>query len=81
MPRVGFEPTTPVFKRAKTVHTLRRAATVIGNLGTYTKEKWDNFGKTSQNFNITQAETRHWTAYCDSSILFNVYNVIDWDPI
>jgi hypothetical protein len=30
MPRVGFEPTTPVFKRAKTIHTLRRAATVVG---------------------------------------------------
>jgi hypothetical protein len=30
MPRVGFEPTIPVFERAKTVHTLDRAATVIG---------------------------------------------------
>jgi hypothetical protein len=43
MPRVGFEPTTPVFGRAKTVHVKRnnkdknlpvlninRAATVIG---------------------------------------------------
>jgi hypothetical protein len=30
MPRVGFEPTTPVFERAKTVHALGRAATVIG---------------------------------------------------
>jgi hypothetical protein len=30
MPRVGFEPTTPVFQRAKTVHALDRAATVIG---------------------------------------------------
>jgi hypothetical protein len=30
MPRVGFEPTIPVFKRAKTVHALDRAATVIG---------------------------------------------------
>jgi hypothetical protein len=27
MPRVGFEPTTPVFERAKTVHALDRAAT------------------------------------------------------
>jgi hypothetical protein len=31
MPRVGFEPTIPVFERAKTVHALDRAATVIGN--------------------------------------------------
>jgi hypothetical protein len=30
MPRVGFEPTTTVFERAKTVHTLDRVATVIG---------------------------------------------------
>jgi hypothetical protein len=30
MPRMGFEPTTPVFKRAKTVHALDGAATVIG---------------------------------------------------
>jgi hypothetical protein len=30
MPRVGFERTTPVFERAKTVHALDRAATVIG---------------------------------------------------
>jgi hypothetical protein len=27
---VGFEPTIPVFERAKTVHALDRAATVIG---------------------------------------------------
>jgi hypothetical protein len=30
MPLVGFEHTTPVFERAKTVHALDRAATVIG---------------------------------------------------
>jgi hypothetical protein len=28
MPRVGFEPTMPVFEGAKTVHTLDLAATV-----------------------------------------------------
>jgi hypothetical protein len=32
MPLVGFEPTIPVFERAKTVHALDRAATVIGSL-------------------------------------------------
>jgi hypothetical protein len=31
MPRVGLEPTIPVFERAKTVHTLDRAATVMGS--------------------------------------------------
>jgi hypothetical protein len=28
---VGFEPKTPVFEQAKTVHALERAATVIGH--------------------------------------------------
>jgi hypothetical protein len=32
MPWVGFEPTIPVFERAKTVHALNSAATVIGVL-------------------------------------------------
>jgi hypothetical protein len=32
MPRVGFEPTIPAFERAKTVHALDRAVTVIGEL-------------------------------------------------
>jgi hypothetical protein len=31
MPRMGFEPTNPAFKRWKTVHALDRAATVIGS--------------------------------------------------
>jgi hypothetical protein len=30
MPQVVFEPTTPVFERAKIVHALDRAATEIG---------------------------------------------------
>jgi hypothetical protein len=41
MPPVGFEPTIPVFKRAKTVHALGCVATVIGHkeitLGKYAK--------------------------------------------
>jgi hypothetical protein len=32
MPRVGFEPTIPVFERVKTVHALDRAATLFGVL-------------------------------------------------
>jgi hypothetical protein len=31
MPRVGFEPTIPVFERAKTVHALDRAVIVLGS--------------------------------------------------
>jgi hypothetical protein len=32
MPEVRFEPTIPVFERAKTVHVVDRAATVTGTL-------------------------------------------------
>jgi hypothetical protein len=32
MPRLGFEPTIPVFERAKTFYALDRAAAVIGML-------------------------------------------------
>jgi hypothetical protein len=32
MPLAEFEPTIPVFKRAKTFHALDRAATVTGYL-------------------------------------------------
>jgi hypothetical protein len=35
MHRVGFEPMIPVCERTKTVHTLDRAATVIGQLIVY----------------------------------------------
>jgi hypothetical protein len=31
IPRVGFEPTNPVFERVKTVHELDRAAAVTGH--------------------------------------------------
>jgi hypothetical protein len=35
MPQVGFEPTIPVFERAKTVHVLDRTAIVIGKQRAY----------------------------------------------
>jgi hypothetical protein len=38
MPRVGLEPTTPAFERAKLVHALDRAATGIGVYSAYYKE-------------------------------------------
>jgi hypothetical protein len=37
MPRVGFEPTTPVLKRAMTIQSLDRAATMIGKASTTKK--------------------------------------------
>jgi hypothetical protein len=42
-PRVGFEPTTSVFERAKTVHTLARAASVIGRQKTGYRIEWITF--------------------------------------
>jgi hypothetical protein len=36
--RVGFEPKSPAFERAKTVHALDRAAIVIGFPATYPDE-------------------------------------------
>jgi hypothetical protein len=38
MPEVVFEPTIPVFERAKTVHVLHRAVTVIGQDITHRSE-------------------------------------------
>jgi hypothetical protein len=35
MPSMGFEPTISVLERAKTVHALDRAATVIGIMFDY----------------------------------------------
>jgi hypothetical protein len=42
MPRVGFEPTIPVFERSKTVHALDSAVTVIGYLRLYIFEYCDD---------------------------------------
>jgi hypothetical protein len=39
MPRVWFEPTTPVFEQAKIVHALDRTATVISDLMLYHDSK------------------------------------------
>jgi hypothetical protein len=44
MPCVGFEPTIPMFKQAKTFHALDRAATVIG-LYEYSKDRGLFYGK------------------------------------
>jgi hypothetical protein len=47
MPWVGFEPTIPEFERAKTVHALERAATVIGTKAT-TLEKQNSITVSSR---------------------------------
>jgi hypothetical protein len=40
MPQGGFEPTIPVFERAKTVHALDHAATVIGRILHHTEKQF-----------------------------------------
>jgi hypothetical protein len=50
MPRVGFEPTTPVSERTKTVHGLDHAATVIGVIK-ITMKKYLH-GKLTRIFNV-----------------------------
>jgi hypothetical protein len=55
MPRVGFEPMNPVFELAKTVHTLDRAATLIGD-----KTNW---GHIISNF-MTNLRTSHGEVMC-----------------
>jgi hypothetical protein len=48
MPQVGFEPTIPVFERAKTVHASNGAATVIGR-ATNSESSASNLGITNSN--------------------------------
>jgi hypothetical protein len=49
VPRVGLEPTTPVFERAKTVHDLERAATVFG-VSSLTKNKLNTYVPGNETF-------------------------------
>jgi hypothetical protein len=60
MPQVGFIPTIPASERAKTVHALDRAATVIGRVhlgvGKFKKrETWVHLQATTEE---TQAERK-----------------------
>jgi hypothetical protein len=48
MPLVGFEPMIPVFERAKTVHALNRAATVIGKMIIYWTEFHSSYELSTQ---------------------------------
>jgi hypothetical protein len=50
MPLAGFEPTIPVFKRAKTFHALDRAASVTGIQRTYTMVKFHGLAQGSQGY-------------------------------
>jgi hypothetical protein len=52
MPRVGFEPTIPVFERAKAVHSLDRAPTVIGHCSVWRAVNITLHGVTSKETEI-----------------------------
>jgi hypothetical protein len=70
MPRVGFEPTIPVFERTKTVHALGRAATVVSQLEAYryVNQDWTYEGARA-NDGLSESEMIHglkrrsWYAY------------------
>jgi hypothetical protein len=51
MPRVGFEPTTPTFERAKTVHASDGAAAVIGENSNHLLKICLNTGTATVYFN------------------------------
>jgi hypothetical protein len=59
MTRVGFEPTTPVFERAKAVHVLDRAVTVIGKRINIIDTNWQVF--TEPAMNVMPPRTRKIT--------------------
>jgi hypothetical protein len=93
MPRVGFEPTTPVFERAKTVHALHRADTVISSETNYPAERRWNFRvcillcviyriyvyiESSLHNSITERTTKY-TLICQHLVLF-VGHATCFDP-
>jgi hypothetical protein len=60
MPGVGFEPTTPVFKRVKTIHALDCAATVTGVYIAYRRkmaQSREGFKKCRTKFTSTVTDT------------------------
>jgi hypothetical protein len=84
MAQVGFEPTIPVFERAKRVHALYRAATVISNPLNYTlhishieseSESLYDWRFTSNQFVLAPSPLR-----LTARILFSQLNTCDHSP-
>jgi hypothetical protein len=81
MPRVGFEPTTPVFERAKMVHVLDGAATVTGRFKTISISNKGHFTKYHMNF---RPLIKFWiNLVCEIYpqfyfLIFNFSNVTDY---
>jgi hypothetical protein len=67
MLRVGFETTIPVFERAKIVHALDRAVTVIGCLYTCTS---DNINPDSK-YNSCKTLRTQWGMFCHLRYLYS----------
>jgi hypothetical protein len=69
--RVEFEPTIPVFERAKTVHALDRAATVIGLRSVGVTVAWC-YASMEQNISVNnRIQKRDYTVLY--RILFSLY--------
>jgi hypothetical protein len=68
MPLAGFEPTVPVFKRAKTFHALDRAATVTGFVQAYRGLK--SFSSFLENVRLS-VPTRHVRDFSTFSVFPN----------
>jgi hypothetical protein len=70
MRQVGFEPTIPVFERAKTVHALNRATTVIGLLEFVERiQFW--YASVSYKPHATQRPQTHHTSYITQRNCYN----------
>jgi hypothetical protein len=78
MPWVEFEPTIPVFERAKTFHALVRAATVIGHCLT----QFEVTGRAYERMMVVvQKQTFSWLAYMrweHSSLLCSLVSLITY---
>jgi hypothetical protein len=73
MPLVGFEPTTPVFERAKTVHAVDHTTTVIGYITSAdtNKLKWIQHKFTHLSFNRFSPEVRYIYAVAIKQLKLN----------
>jgi hypothetical protein len=71
MPLAGFEPTIPVFKRAKTFHAFDRAATVTGVIATLKRYKSPDIDKIPAELIQAGGETLH-SQIC--KLIYSVWN-------
>jgi hypothetical protein len=73
MPRVGFEPTIPEFERAKAVHALDRAATVIGSLPLFEQKYKNKLPRLCPQASAKSVPTFAWSAQRIPTAVFSVF--------